>query len=103
MRGRPGWYRWEGDTLVLELRVQPRARTDAVIGVQGERLKLCISAPPVEGEANACLIRFLAKLFKVTQAQVTLQRGAHGRDKRVRIHAPRVAPDAVVSQPGNVK
>lgn len=98
MRRRPGWYRWEGDTLVLELRVQPRGRKDAVIGVQDERLKLCISAPPVEGEANARLIRFLARLFKVTQAQVTLQHGARGRDKRVRIHAPRVAPDAVVSR-----
>lgn len=102
MGARRAWYRWEDDTLVLELRVQPRARKDAVIGVQGDRLKVSVTAPPVEGRANTHLIRFLAGLFQVKQAQITLQSGAGGRDKRVRIQRPHVAPETVVS-PHNMR
>lgn len=86
------WYQWENETLVLRLRVQPRASRDEIVGPYGESLKVRITAPPVEGQANAHLLRFLAKLFKVPARHVELLAGAGGREKRVAIHRPAALP-----------
>ena len=82
-------YRWDGDDLILSVRVQARASKDEIAtGVQGEWLKVRITAPPVEGKANTHLIRFLAAEFKVRQSQITLLSGQTSREKRLRIHSP---------------
>jgi uncharacterized protein (TIGR00251 family) len=85
---RPGWYRWEGKTLLLSLRVQPRSRCDQFIGPHGDFYKVRITAPPVEGKANDHLLGFLAKAFGVNRSQVVLESGPGTRNKRFRIHAP---------------
>lgn len=81
-------YRWDKDDLILNVRVLPRARKDEIVGVHGEWLKVRITAPPLDGKANAHLIRFLAREFKVKQAQITLISGQTSREKRLRIHSP---------------
>lgn len=91
----PQWYRWEGDDLLLNARVQPRSSRDGLAGIQGGRLKVRITAPPVEGKANAHLVRFLAGLFGVPKSRVHLVRGAGGRDKQMRIEAPRALPPGI--------
>jgi len=87
-----GWYRWEGTDLVLQVRVQPRAGRDEITGVQAGRLRVRLTAPPVDGKANACLCRLLAEAFDVPPSRVTLAAGAASRDKRLRISAPRCLP-----------
>ena len=82
------WYRWDGDDLVLQVRVQPKASQDAVVGPYNDSLKLRLTAAPVDGKANAHLQKFLAKQFKVSRAQVTIEAGATARCKRVRIEKP---------------
>lgn len=94
------WYSWEGDTLTLTLRVQPRASRDEIAGVQGDRLKVRITAPPVDGKANAHLIRFLAREFKVARSRITLLAGETGRDKRLRIHGPGRLPPGLPAPEG---
>jgi uncharacterized protein len=89
------WYRWEGDVLILSVRVQPRASRDELAGVQGERLKVRITASPVEGEANAHLVRFLAERFRVAKSQITLLDGESSRAKRLAIRGPRALPPAI--------
>ena len=84
----PGWWRRDGEDLVLLLRVQPRASRDEIAGPQGDRLRVRITAPPVDGKANAHLLRFLAEAFGVPAADATLERGETGRDKQVRIRRP---------------
>jgi uncharacterized protein (TIGR00251 family) len=69
----------------LTLHLQPRASRTELVGAHGNALKLRIAAPPVDGEANDELIRFLAKTLGVTKAQVTIVSGATGRKKRVRV------------------
>ncbi len=88
------WYRWDGDDLVLTLKVQPRASRDEFAGPHGERLRVRITAPPVDGRANAHLLRFLAAAFGVPTAGVRLEHGETGRDKVVRIVRPRRFPPA---------
>jgi uncharacterized protein (TIGR00251 family) len=70
---------------VLELLVQPRASKTRVVGEHDGRLKLQLAAPPVEGEANAALLAFLADALAVKRADVALLAGESGRRKRVRI------------------
>jgi hypothetical protein len=90
------WYRWEGATLVLRLRVQPRAARDGFVGPHGDRLKVRIAAPPVDGKANAQLCGFLAAACGVATSQVSVDAGGSGRDKTVRIAQPRQLPTGVV-------
>jgi len=74
-----------GGGIELEVWVQPRASRDEVAGLQGEALKVRIAAPPVDGEANAALVRFLAKRLGVARSAVSVVRGHSGRHKTVRI------------------
>ena len=46
------WYRWDGNTLILSLRIHPGARHNRLDGLYGDRLKVRITAPPVDGKAN---------------------------------------------------
>jgi len=77
--------RRDGDDLVIELRVQPRAPRSEVDGLHGGRLRVRLQAPPVDGRANDALVALLAEIFEVPRARVRIERGATGRDKRVRI------------------
>lgn len=86
--------RWDGDDLVLRVQVQPRASRDQLVGLHGDRLRVRLTAPPVEGRANAALLAFLAGLFGVPRSRVTLLAGETGRAKRVRIGKPQRFPAA---------
>jgi hypothetical protein len=69
----------------LSLLVQPRASRTRVLGEHDGMLKLQLAAPPVDGEANAALVEFLAKLLGVPRRQVSLIAGDASRRKRVSI------------------
>ena len=84
--------RWQNTALILELHVQPGAKQDEIVGLHGDRLKIKISAPPVDGKANRHLLKFLATTFGVSKTQVSLLRGETGRMKTVRIEAPTKLP-----------
>ena len=88
-----GWLRRDGPDLVLQVQIQPRASSDAIAGVLGDRLKIRLTAPPVEGKANDHLIAWLARLFGVPKSQVTLERGAGSKLKQVRIRSPKNLPE----------
>lgn len=86
------WFRWDGADLVLDCHLQPKASKDELAGLHGERLKIRLTAPPVEGKANAHLLAFLGKAFGVAKSQVALESGELNRQKRVRIRAPQKLP-----------
>jgi uncharacterized protein (TIGR00251 family) len=86
------WYQWDGEDLILSVHIQPKASRDTLDGTYGERLKIRITAAPVDGKANEHLVRFLASLFDVPRRQVELLSGASGRAKRIRIQQPRALP-----------
>ena len=86
------YFRWDGEDLILDCHLQPKASKDEFAGLHGERLKIRLTAPPVEGKANAQLQAFLAKAFGVAKSQVSLDSGELNRQKRLRIHAPKSLP-----------
>lgn len=89
--------RRDGGDLVIELRVQPRASRSRIEGLHGERLRVRLQAPPVDGRANEALIDLLAGAFDVPRSRVRIEHGAAGRDKRVRIVGAGAAPPALAA------
>ena len=72
----------------ITVRLTPRARADRILGVERDArglsvLKVAVTAPPVDGAANAALIALLAKEFGLAKSAVTLVAGAAARVKRV--------------------
>ncbi|MFA5677782.1 MAG: DUF167 family protein [Pseudomonas sp.] len=87
------FYQWQGKNLIIDCHLQPGAKTIGFAGLHGERLKIRISAPPVDGKANTMLLEFLARAFAVSKRQVSLLSGHQSRQKRVLIEAPQQLPD----------
>ena len=69
------------DGLTVHVRVQPRASRDAITGVQDGRLRLRLTAPPVDGAANVACQKFLAGLLGVPRSAVRLTSGQKAREK----------------------
>jgi uncharacterized protein len=82
------WYYWQQDCLILHIRLQPRAHCNEIVGLHQDRLKIRLTSPPIDGNANAHLTSFLAKLFQVRKKQVCVLTGTPSRDKRVCIANP---------------
>jgi uncharacterized protein len=70
---------------LLAVRVQPGASGDAVVGWQGDVLRVRVSAPAHDGRANAAVARLLADALGVAPSTVELVRGAAARDKLFRL------------------
>ena len=70
---------------VLRLTVAPGARRTEVVGLQGDRLKLRLAAPPEKGAANRELIAFLARELKIPKGSIKLTLGAQSRSKVVEV------------------
>ena len=82
---------------MLSVRVQPKASGDEIVGpcvdgLGGESLKVRITAPPVDGKANAHLVKYLAKVFGVSRSRISVIAGDSGRQKRVSINRPTQMP-----------
>ena len=89
MAGRVPWQ-VVGDGVVLTVRLTPKGGRDAIDGVEQLAdgrpvLKARVRAAASDGEANAALVRLLAKSLGVAPRQVSLVAGAAARIKRVKI------------------
>jgi uncharacterized protein (TIGR00251 family) len=80
-----GWAKRTADGWTLALHVQPGAKRAGVAGLHGERLKLRIAAPALDGRANDALIAFVAEKLGVPKARVAVVRGERSRDKVVAV------------------
>lgn len=97
---RRAYYSWRGADLLLHCQLQPQASRDEFVDVvssdaYGERLKIRVQAPPVEGKANDRLVAFLAGQFGVPRRAVRIERGASARQKTVLIERPATLPPAL--------
>lgn len=79
------WVKSVPTGVELLVLVQPRASRTKVLGEHDGRLKIALAAPPVDGEANAALIEFLADELEVRKADVELLDGDTNRRKRLAI------------------
>ena len=65
------------------MHVVPRSRTTEIAGQYGDAIRIRLAAPPVDGAANAELIRFMADQLGVKQSDIRIVRGTTGRRKTV--------------------
>ncbi len=87
------WFSWDGNDLILRLRIQPKASRDAFIAPYGENhYKVAISSPPVDGKANQQLIKFLSKKFGLPRSKISLESGERSRSKSLRLKSPTILP-----------
>jgi len=69
----------------IRVRLQPRSSKNAVEGVQENSLKIKLTAPPVEGEANRALIEFLSDILGIRKTALSIDSGTKSREKRVKV------------------
>jgi len=71
--------------LTFSIRVVPRASRSEVVGIHDGALKIRIASPPVDGAANAEIVRFLAKTFGVSKSDIFIISGETSKNKRIKV------------------
>lgn len=89
------WFQAQDGRLTLQIHVQPGASRTEVAGLHGDCLKIRLAARAIDGEANACLIAFLADTLGVPKRAVSIDTGATSRRKRVAVQSPARGPEAL--------
>jgi len=71
--------------IILPVRIQPRASKDEIVGEYNGALKIKLTSPPVEGEANRRCIEFLSKRFRIAKSNLEIIKGEKSKDKLIKI------------------
>ncbi|HHW41524.1 MAG TPA: YggU family protein [Syntrophomonadaceae bacterium] len=79
------WITSTGQGVRIQVKVQPRSAKNEIVGIFDEHLKVKLTAPPVEGEANRMLKKFLGEVFKCGARNITILKGETGRVKLVEV------------------
>jgi uncharacterized protein (TIGR00251 family) len=69
----------------IKIRLAPKSSRDHILGPYGDAIKIAITSPPVDGKANAHLIKFLSKRLKVAKSAICIVSGELSRDKVLQI------------------
>jgi hypothetical protein len=77
----PAWCRRTAAGWTLDVHVQPGARRSEIAGLHGDRLKIRIAAPALDGRANDALVAFIAGALGVPKARVAVVKGERSRVK----------------------
>lgn len=81
--------------MLLDIRLSPRASRDRIGPVHQDRLKVAVTSPPVDHEANAHLVELIAKRLGAPKSSVTIEHGETSRNKTLRVRG--VASETVAA------
>ena len=73
------------DGVLLDVLVAPRASRSAIIGLYQDRLKIALTAPPLEGRANQALIEYVSQLLQIPKRSISIVSGLTNKKKRLLI------------------
>ena len=82
--------------------MQPRSQWEGIEAVHDGRLKVRLSAPPVDDKANTALLTLLAREFKVQRQSIRITHGVHSHHKTVSLPCPAALPDWFIDLRGAV-
>jgi uncharacterized protein len=74
-----------GAAALLRVHVHARASRDEVVGWRADALRIRVSAPPIDGRANAAVVALIARVAGVARSAVKVVGGARSPDKLVRV------------------
>jgi len=83
------------------LRVKPNAKKNGFAHMADGKLSVSITAPAVDGKANAALVKFLAKTLGIRKSACQIIRGETSRDKVIQIEG--VSPEEALARVRNLK
>ncbi len=78
-------YKKSKNGIVLSVRVRPGAKGLGIEGVEGDTLRVRLTAAPERGKANEQLVALLSKEFRVPKSSIRVVRGASSRTKLVEV------------------
>lgn len=87
------WYVQNNNIITLKAYVQPGAKKNEITGLHNQALKIRLTTPAIKGRANAALLKYIAELFDVPNANIILKRGDTSRYKTIEIHHSHINPD----------
>jgi len=70
---------------IFKIHLLPRASRDEICGLQGDAIKVTVTAPPIEERANMALQRFIAKKLHLAASQVEIMAGKRSRKKILKV------------------
>jgi len=79
------WARQVGDAVTIDVLVQPRASRVQIGPLHDGRVKLAVTAPPVDGEANAAVVELIANALGIAKRAVEVVGGTSSRRKTLRV------------------
>jgi uncharacterized protein (TIGR00251 family) len=82
-KGRLVFLRESRDGVFMDIHVQPRAGKNGLAGIHEGLLKVRLTAPPVEGEANRECIKFFSKLLEIPKSDMEIAKGQKSRHKTI--------------------
>jgi uncharacterized protein (TIGR00251 family) len=94
----PKYYEQKDGVLKLFVYVQPGARKSELVGIHGDRIKIKLKAPPVDGKANDALLEFICDWLKVSISQVILTAGLRDRRKTIEIRGEVAQAQLTITQ-----
>jgi len=71
--------------VVFTVKVQPRSSKNEICGIYGDAVKIKLTSPPVEGEANESLINFLSKSLNICKGQIEIIGGHKSKNKLIKM------------------
>ena len=86
---------WDGETLVLNILGKPSSKRDAIGKIKENQLKISVTASPIAGKATDHMVRFLAKEFDVSIADIEVVFGRFNVNKQIRIKSPKKLPSVI--------
>ncbi len=90
------WFREIKEGAVIKVKVVTKSSRPGIQGVDGDRLRVRLKSPPIEGKANRELMETLAKALKVPKGEIEIIKGIKGKEKEVFIpHLTREALEAL--------
>ncbi len=73
------------DAVLVEIHVQPQASKTEIVGLHGDRLKIRVQAPPVDGAANQAICEFFSSLLGCAKQNIQISKGESSRQKTINI------------------
>ena len=82
----PAFIKAQPDSVLVSVKVQPRSSKNEIGEALGDKLRITVTAPPVDSAANEAVVKLLAKTLGIGRTSVELVRGQTSRHKVFRIH-----------------
>lgn len=70
--------------LIIRLKISPNASKNEIIR-SSDGIKIKITAQPIDGKANKCLIEFISKKYKIPKSSIEIVRGKTSKEKTILI------------------